>query len=403
MERSAEPGLLDAAQMLPAATPLLERLRSVSGEPVYLVGGAVRDLLLGRVPSELDLAVEGDPEELAAALGGSVRAHDRFGTRTVELGGARYDIARTRRETYAAPGALPDVAAAPIEEDLARRDFTVNTLALALSGRSAGELLAVTGARTDLQERVLRVIHERSFIDDPTRLFRLARYAARLGFQVEPATRALAQAAIESGATSTVSATRIGNELRLLAREHDAVRALADAAELGLGPSIAPGFQAPEPGRAARALSLLPGDGRADLAVLALAFADVDAGRLPARLTELGFTAADHAVIAAGQRVGELSERLAKARAPSEIAGAAAGAGPELIAIAGASGAPEQAKAWLERLREVRLEIDGSDLRAAGIPEGPAIGAGLAAALAAKLDGAIEGRDDELAAALAAT
>jgi tRNA nucleotidyltransferase (CCA-adding enzyme) len=275
MERSAEPTLLEAAQMLPAARPLLERLQSVSGEPVYLVGGAVRDLLLGRMPTELDLAVEGDPEELAEALGGTVRAHDRFGTRTVELGGARYDIARTRREIYTSPGALPDVAPAPIEEDLARRDFTVNTLALALSGRRAGDLLAVRSARSDLQDGVLRVIHQRSFIDDPTRLFRLARYAARLGFHVEPATAALAQAAIESGATGTVSSTRIGNELRLLAREPDAARALAGAVQLGLGPSIAPGFGAPDPGRAARAVSLLPGDGRKDLVVLALAFADV--------------------------------------------------------------------------------------------------------------------------------
>ena len=167
---------------------------------MYLVGGAVRDLLLGGRPLDLDLVVEGDAAAFAASLGGELKVHDRFGTSTVTLDGFSYDIARARRETYAHPGALPDVAPAPLAEDLERRDFTVNTLALALAGDRAGELHSVPPALEDLDARRLRVLHDQSFIDDPTRLFRLVRYATRLGFEIEPHTRALAERAIAGGA-----------------------------------------------------------------------------------------------------------------------------------------------------------------------------------------------------------
>ncbi len=190
--------LVDRVRALPAAMPLLARLPDTPA--VYLVGGAVRDLLLGGAPFDLDLVVEGDAAAFASSLGGELKVHDRFGTSTVTLDGFSYDIARARRETYAHPGALPDVAPAPLAEDLERRDFTVNTLALALAGDRAGELTWVPTALEDLDARRLRVLHDRSFIDDPTRLFRLVRYATRLGFEIEPHTRGLADRAIAGGA-----------------------------------------------------------------------------------------------------------------------------------------------------------------------------------------------------------
>src|SRR3981081_4130691 len=164
--------LIDRVRALPAAAPLLDRLGDEPG--VYLVGGAVRDVLLGEKPVDLDLVVEADVMDVARRLGGSVRTYDRFGTSTVVLDGYTYDFARARREKYTAPGALPDVEPAGLAEDLLRRDFTVNALAIALGGVDAGDLSSAPQAVRDLLERRwLRVLHEQSFIDDPTRLLRL--------------------------------------------------------------------------------------------------------------------------------------------------------------------------------------------------------------------------------------
>ena len=261
--------LLDQVRGLPAAGPLLARLDDRPG--VYLVGGAVRDLLLGGVPFDLDLVVVQDAAALAATLGGKLTVHDRFGTSTVRLEGFAYDIGRARRETYAHPGALPDVLPAPLEEDLLRRDFTLNSIAIALGGDRPGELHAAPSALEDLDARRLRVLHDRSFIDDPTRLFRMVRYAGRLGFEIEPHTRALAGEAIDGGALATVSGPRVGAELRLLARERDPVGALLGLGELRLDRAVHPGFGLADEALARRALELLPADGRADRLVLAVA------------------------------------------------------------------------------------------------------------------------------------
>jgi tRNA nucleotidyltransferase (CCA-adding enzyme) len=393
------PKLLEQAIALPAARPLIFRLPHAP--KVYLVGGAVRDLLLGGAPIDLDLAVEGDAVALASSLGGEIQVHDRFGTSTVILDGFSYDIARTRRETYAEPGALPDVEPAPLVVDLRRRDFTVNAIALALAGDSAGELAAVPAALEDLDARRLRVLHDRSFIDDPTRLLRLVRYATRLRFEIEAHTRALADAAISAGALRTLSGSRIGAELRLLAREPDPVRALAGLRLLGLDTAIHPGFGLHDEDLARRALALLPDDGRRDRLALAAAARGVPAPELAALLDSYAFEAEDRdAIVLAASRAGQVASALAAAGAPSEIAAAVGGAPPELVALAGALGAEPPAREWLDRLRHIRLEIDGRDLLTAGVPEGPAIGRGLGAALAAKLDRRASGREQELAEAV---
>jgi len=382
---------------LPAAQPLFARLDD-GAPPVHLVGGAVRDILLGGTPFDLDLVVEGDAAAFAASLGGKRKVHDRFGTSTVVLDAFAYDIARSRRETYAHPGALPDVEPAPLEEDLLRRDFTVNAIAVALAG---GALSAAPNALEDLQARQLRVLHDRSFLDDPTRLMRLVRYAARLGFDIEPHTRGLAIEAIEGGALRTVSGPRAGAELRLLAREDDPVRALQALSDLGLDHALHPAFKLDDEVLARRALALLPTDGRRDRLALSVAARDVPAAELPGLLDSLAFEAEDRdAIVATATRANSVARALAAAEKPSAIAAAAAGAPLELVALAGALGPEDQAREWIERLRHIRLAIDGRDLIAAGVPEGPAIGRALRAALAAKLDGRVGDRDHELAEAL---
>ena len=390
---------------LPAAGPLLRALGDATG--VYLVGGAVRDLLLGGQPADLDLVVEGDASTVAARLGATVRAHDRFGTATVRVDGFTYDVAGARRERYRRPGALPDVCPASLAVDLTRRDFTVNAIAVALGTAAPGELRAVPGALEDLDAGRLRVLHDASFRDDPTRLLRMVRYQSRLQFAIEPHTLALARDAVAEAAIATVSAPRVGTELRILAREPDPLAAFACLRALALDRAIDPRFGiADRVGAIAlRAIALLPAGGRRDRLALALASGEIPARELGALLTSLAFEAGDRdAIVAAATGAQALAGALARSQRPSEIADAVAraGGGLELVALAGALGPAHAAEQWLAELRHVRLEIDGSALLAAGVRQGPAVGRGLRVALAAKLDGRASGREAELAVALAA-
>jgi tRNA nucleotidyltransferase (CCA-adding enzyme) len=386
---------------LPAGRTLLER--TAHRDRVFLVGGGVRDLLLGVEPSELDLVVEGDAISLARELGGHVLAYDRFGTCKVRLDGYTFDIATARSETYERPGALPQVAPAPLAEDLKRRDFTVNAIAMALGGEREGTLQTLPEALEDLKARALRVLHDRSFIDDPTRLLRLARYAGRLNFTVEPHTRELARTALRTGALQTVSGPRLGAELRLLAREHAALEAFAALRELHIDRAIHSNFGLADASPAERALRLLPPDGRPDLLVLAAAAEGIPPEELSGLLNRLGFQAADRErIVSAAAGARALAAALERARTPAEIAAAAARAPLEQVALAGGHGGADAAGAWLDDLRHVRLEIDGHDLLAAGVPQGPLIGRALRAALGAKLDGRVTGRQQELAEALRA-
>jgi len=384
----ASDALLDALRALPCGARLLA---AAAGRPgVHLVGGAVRDLLLDRVPGELDVVVEGPPDALLAALGGARVAHDRFGTATVEDGGCRFDVARARAERYPRPGALPVVRPAGVEEDLRRRDVTVNALALDLAD---GTLRAVPHAREDLAAGLLRVLHERSFLDDPTRLWRVARYRARLGFAVEPWTAGLAAAAVQGGALATVSGARIGSELRLALGEPDPAGALESAVELGLAPWLDV-----DRARVGRALALLPAEGRPALAVLCATVAlGAAAG---AELRRLGLPADWLRALAAALALRPRAGALVGAR-PSAVARALERAPVEAAAAVGAEGPGEEVRRFLERDRHVRLEVTGDDLVAAGVPRGPEVGRRLRALRDRVLDGEVgPGREAQLVAAL---
>ncbi|HEY5054315.1 MAG TPA: hypothetical protein VII45_13000 [Solirubrobacterales bacterium] len=360
---------MDLAQALESTYPELAAIRERAGsETVYLVGGAVRDLLLGRGRADLDLVVEHDAAGLAARLGSDVVEHDRFATAKVNLDGHEIDIATARTETYAAPGALPDVRPAGLLDDLARRDFTINAMAIPLVGEP--RLIDPHGGRDDLAAGLLRVLHPDSFVDDPTRALRGARYAARFGFEPAPVTAELIKA-VELGA---VSESRRETELMRLAAEPEAARALALAAEWGLFTTQPGGIELAS--SVDSLLNAAPWNGFADRAQALLTAA-------------LGPSGAER--------------RLAEAdpRSPSEAVGLARDRPPLELVLARAQGA-----SWLDRYvaewRLVELEIDGDDLIAAGISQGPNLGRGLRAALDRKLDGEIDGRDQELSAALAA-
>jgi tRNA nucleotidyltransferase (CCA-adding enzyme) len=394
--------LPDAIRALPSGRVLLDRLSDETSY-VYLAGGAVRDLLLGRRPRELDLVVEGDPAPLAARLGASRRSHERFGTITVAPG---YDLARARTESYPHAGALPEVRPATIDEDLPRRDFTVNAIAFGLTGPRRHELLAVPHALEDLAEGRLRVLHDDSFRDDPTRLLRMARYAARLRFAPESHTAALAGQAAGTGALGTVSSPRIGNELRLLAREPDPVGALEWLERLGIASPLGLVLDAPL-ARCALALleswSLMDDDASPGLLALGLAYRGTAREDLRRRLDALAFPAeARDRILAVAGADERLAARLREVATVADLAVLLGSLPPEAVAALGALGAQAPATRWMTEARHVRLAITGGDLEAAGIPRGPAIGRGLRAALTAKLDGRAHDREGELAVALAA-
>jgi tRNA nucleotidyltransferase (CCA-adding enzyme) len=417
--------VLDALRAQPGGPELLALAEGTAG--LALVGGAVRDLLLGRAPRELDVVLAGDAAALAhelaarvdvgASAPARVTLHDRFGTAMLEWDGARVDIAERRAESYPAPGALPEVRPGSSEEDLARRDFTVNAIAVTLGGPRTGEIVSAAHALKDLDARRLRVLHERSFIDDPTRLLRLARYRARLGFELEPDTAALAATALQEGALMSVSRARLGAELRLALAEQGAAAALEQMGELGVLAALTPGLRF-ERDLAERALALLPADGRRDLLLMALLLAHLTV--MPAQdpepaifgiLNEMEFTAADRErTMRSALAAPALVSTMTLALKPSQLREALHVHTPEAIALAAALAgesspvAAQVASEWFQRVRLVRLQITGDDVVAGGVAPGPEVGRRLTATLARKLDGELgDGREAELRAALETT
>jgi tRNA nucleotidyltransferase (CCA-adding enzyme) len=352
---------------LRAAYPELETIRAAAAGPVFLVGGALRDMLLGRGPSaNLDLAIEGDAASLAAAVGEEVREHERFSTATFRMGMLEVDVAATRTETYAHPGALPEVTlGAGIEADMARRDFTVNAMAVPLEGP---ELIDPHDGGVDLEAGLLRVLHPRSFVDDPTRALRAARYAARLGFSLEPETEAL----LRETDLEAVSAARREAELLRLAGEPSAPEAYRLLAEWGL-------------------LELR--DGGVELAERVGELLELPLWTLRAERDRVVHAAA------MGEPGGEVALAGADPSRPSEGVALVMAYSAVEVVLARAAGA-EWLDDYLEKWSEVELEIGGSDLIAAGVKEGPAVGRGLAEAKRRKLDGELSGRESELEAAL---
>jgi tRNA nucleotidyltransferase (CCA-adding enzyme) len=369
---------------LPAGQAVIDAV--ADDRSVWLVGGAVRDVLLGRTPTEIDLVVEGPLEPLLARLGGESELFERFGTATVNLDAGRIDLASARIETYPKPGALPDVFPATVAEDLRRRDFTINAIAVRISDPV---IEAEAGALDDLQAGTIRVLHELSFIDDPTRLWRCARYSTRLGFDLDSQTTALAAAATPG----SVSGERIGHELRLALTEPDPTAVFASVEQLNAG-ALLEGFNA-SPARLPQALELIGDAGNPALLTLAACCEAVELNLLTRWLDFLQFSAHERDIVAVSSR-WVTAAPLRNAETPAQIARAAKGAPIEAVALAG----DENARLWIDQLRFVELEISGDDLIAAGIAPGPEVGAALQHALDLMLNGEISGRADQLAVAL---
>jgi tRNA nucleotidyltransferase (CCA-adding enzyme) len=219
------------------------------GFPCYAVGGFVRDLLQRRPVKDLDVIVEGDAIKLGRALvkkfGGKLTQHDKFHTAIWHLPSSfiphpsSLDLITARKETYAQPGALPTVTPASIEDDLRRRDFTINAMAIRLDGDHLGELLDPLNGKNDLEQGTIRVLHPRSFVDDPTRILRAARYEGRYSFNMDTATLGLVNPESLT-VLSGLSGERIRNEFDLILTEENAPQIILRIANLGLLKAIHP-------------------------------------------------------------------------------------------------------------------------------------------------------------------
>jgi tRNA nucleotidyltransferase (CCA-adding enzyme) len=398
---------------------------------LYIVGGFVRDLLLGRPNYDIDLVVEGDAivlaRRLAAEGGGRVRSHDRFRTAKWILdGGESLDFVTARTEFYLHPTALPQVESSSIKQDLHRRDFTINTLAIRLDGEHYGELLDFYGGEQDLQGGVIRVLHSLSFIEDTTRVLRAIRLEQRLGFHIEPRTQELIGNAL--GFLGRVSGKRIRHELFLLFQEPEPEAGLARMQELGVLRHIHPGLRcdgwlqrkyetlryalpqwyesswlpalAEEDHDALHGMST-PTDNAPHLYLALLAYRLVPA-ELETLIERLKIARDDadllHEVVALHQRVETLQVQDVR---PSEVYRLLEPySGPAILITWVATDSPgvrgHLSRYWHD-YRHVKPTADGNDLKALGISPGPIYGQILDVLRDACLDGQIASPAEERA------
>jgi tRNA nucleotidyltransferase (CCA-adding enzyme) len=388
---------------------LLQLVRAVSkeaaalGQKVYLVGGIVRDLLLGYPNFDLDLVAEGDAVKLASRVaetgGAKLLAHQRFGTAKLKYEDFTVDLATARKETYSRPGALPAVTPGTLTDDLVRRDFTINAMAISLSANDYGELVDLYEGRIDLEHRLIRILHPDSFRDDATRILRGVRYEQRLGFEFESETARLLKRDISM--LDAISGDRIRHELELILKEKQPELAVNRLAELGVLRTISP---------------TLEGDGS-----IAETFGKARRLKKPAQLSALYFC-----LLVYSLSQGDVEQFLSRLNMPAKLSRAIRDtlrlkAGLHLLdkpslkpsqiycllrqyepvavqANAIASESPtvrRNLQLFLTKLRHVRTSLDGERLKELGIPAGPEMGYILQALHEAKLDGQVRARANE--------
>lgn len=388
------------------------------GASAYAVGGWVRDLLLGRPNLDLDIAVEGDgltyARALSEALGGVLKEVPRFGTAHIFLQQPglppRVDVATARREFYEHAAALPVVEHADLREDLYRRDFSINAMAVRLTAEGPGGLVDFFGGLTDLQQQRIRILHSLSFVEDPTRLLRAVRFAHRYGFSLEEQTLECARTAIAEGYVERVSMERLRTELVLLLSEGRSGGALAQLDALGLLERLLPGVSLTREARerldaadglAERLPDLWAGASAAGVKLaLLLQALEVPAGI--GLVERLRLNREDAAAIT--QALGGWRAAIATLGAtqvnPADAVKTLTGWAPVGLLLLALLGAEEAVARYWHEWRHIRLDISGADLIAAGIPAGPAVGRALARVLEDRLGGAAPDRETQLTLAI---
>ena len=386
---------------------LITRLADLAANrasPLYIVGGRVRDLLLGSPGIDMDLVVEGDALELVRSLaldqGGEAVVHPRFGTATYRNGTLRFDLATARTETYSRPGVLPDVRPGPIEEDLARRDFTVNAMALRLSPPDAGTLLDRFGSRQDVEDHLIRVLHDGSFVDDPTRIMRAIRYEQRLGFRIESTTLALLSRDLPL--LPSVGVDRLRRELDLFLLESKPELPLLRAESLDVLRTIDPALQL-----GARLSEIFQSArrklGQVEPAIyLALLLYSLETGAAMQFIERYRFPKESIGIVKGTLALRDSEARIStEGLRDSQVHALFKGVDRDSVSAFGIAAEIDVARAraadYLSRLADMRPKLTGKDLIALGMPRGPDIGRFLNRLLEARLDGLTASREDEAA------
>ncbi len=386
---------------------LTKNLDSV--EDVFLVGGFTRDLILDREPGDIDISVVGDARTFSEALADRLEATTSTGSQflTFKIESvktlpdvASIDIVTARSETYGGPAALPEITPASIEDDLKRRDFTINSMAISLSDSFWGNLIDPANGFGDVMRKRIKILHDSSFIDDPTRIFRAVRYAVRLGFSIDSKTSELMSSAL--GNIDNLSGARIRNEFELMLREPTRVQILRKSEEIGLLGAISPGLRVGS--RAHQVLEEQANQGALSpnisdlLAITTSGLNEAEAAQVVERFdgpAEWGDPILGNVDLA--RHVGVLDQPNVL---PSEIAEVLSPIPEASIRAYIAAGPPlprrERLTEYLDKIRFVKLEITGDDLTAAGIPEGPVIGQLIDIVTRAKLNGQVRSKRDEL-------
>lgn len=387
-----------------------------AGGRAYLVGGIVRDIAIGYPNTDLDVMIEGDAERvarrLAERIGGRFKKPTEFGTCKVEtLNLGTIDFAVARSETYRHPGALPEVASSDIERDLWRRDFTINAMAISLDPADYGKVLDPCGGIEDLKRGTLRVMHDASFRDDPTRILRGVRFAARYDFKFEARTLRLARECLAQGCLATISGKRVARELLLICSEPNAPQGIRMLETLGILDLLRLG--APEARRRhflwremPRAMTTLRQLGLEDCADPATCwFASIFAGsgtrgarqaghfNLPAELRDTCAWAAT-ALSRAERRLASLDQ--SDPYRVTKFLGGIPPAGLVVLYAASARRARHLIARYLSEWRHVKPRVTGGEIAAMGAGPGPHIRKLLDRILRLRLDGRLPTRADEL-------
>jgi tRNA nucleotidyltransferase (CCA-adding enzyme) len=377
---------------------------SGAGYNLYLVGGVVRDLLLRRNNLDLDLVVEGDAVKLAQELSkkqlGNLVIHSHFKTATIRWSKWNVDFITARSESYSRPGALPDIKPGSIEDDLARRDFTINSMALSLVPDHYGTLLDPSKGRLDIERRLIRILHDKSFIDDATRIWRAIRYEQRLDFRIEQRTLELLHRDITY--LDTISGDRLRHELEHVLQEEKPEKILRRAGEMGVLSRLHPSLKADEwlMQLIAKSRGLSGDHTLPEELLLALLIYNLDIEGIKQFGLHLNLPAATLKVLL---ETLELKNKLASL-AVSKIALSRIYSllhnisQPAIIANLLACDSPlarERIDLYLTRLRHINPLLNGDELIELGVPPGPRIKETLESIRKAKLDGKITTRQEE--------
>jgi len=374
------------------------------GQRLYLVGGVVRDLLLGRSNLDLDLVLEGDAIRLARKLEemkrGKLATHPHFGTAKLEWNGFSLDLATARSESYPSPGALPETRPGTITDDLARRDFSINAMAVSLSPDSFGDLIDLHNSLYDLKERLIRILHDRSFTDDPTRIWRAIRYEQRLNFNLSPKTSRLLKRDIPM--LKTVSGDRIRYELECVFKEERPEKVIRRARELGvlqkLHPSLKTGIWLAEKFAAARRLKQPePPPFELYLAILAYPLKRNEAEELISYLNlpkEAARVLRDSADLKS--KLASLDRAEIK---PSQIYDTlhehSEAAVTANLLMTESPSIQQNIELFLDELRNIRTTLTGENLLELGVPKGPQMKKVMELLLYARLDDRVRSKAAE--------